>query len=855
MSESGQFYHARRSSEVLPEDIASLSSKFSKRSKQRSPLGERSPSQINKERNKSQPTIRLVNPEAHPPHAVYEKTPFPHLDSQVLKPPKTTKHGYTVQNDGAFSSLDARLRDRSASPKRTSKLFPQLSLKKANRISSSTTTSHADTLLNYDALHSPTLPSPASRRFSGQSTLRNTPTPGLQEELYQRQKEAVLGPFEDASTIRPVTASSGTPESNSTDRITDPRSSTYLSYTHTGNQLLIHPAFRQIAAETDNNRQSRLSDIESVDTRISEAQPRDISKLTSAEYDSELESSTPNITRVGSHVIRYARSDESMSIQYPQVRPPTARSQSTTESYAESDSLPSLHVARKRQHGHSSSAGPAYHRARPLSTIASEPEPSSANRAGTRNHPNYGTAGPSRLNFSRPRARTLGSSSHSLQTSASSQLIPETSVMDLTGFSLIREDSAVPVPLFSESPVELPGDMPAEFPSGLPYRETTNEEGEDTIMELQKPRLRKQRSGYGLNVGYKSSRRHSDPPPGSSHSLQAEDRTSEGSTIFPQWAKVFYNGKSKLASESASRASLSRPDSQAFSTRSPVRMMPWAHHRRFESGWESYATGETGFTHSRPGTPESRWIESPGRSSHFLPSIFRPANRTRAYTDMTFESSHPSDAFYDESDASDRETGRDSLEITPAPPRHTDLYATRHPSPLSPLGSAHPNITRNQRQQRQHDQGDFTPREPSYQFADDPAEDRAYSSPHLQPSRRQNNRLSQWRAPSFDESLSTLVKTRQNRQITLFCMGFVCPLLWIVAAFLPIPRRPMDPRISEDALKVEDGGAGPRYSVGPDAFDWQQETRYLKARWWRHLNRIMSVVGIAVIGAIVSSFL
>ncbi|KAH0157040.1 hypothetical protein KCU67_g8070, partial [Aureobasidium melanogenum] len=34
--------------------------------------------------------------------------------------------------------------------------------------------------------------------------------------------------------------------------------------------------------------------------------------------------------------------------------------------------------------------------------------------------------------------------------------------------------------------------------------------------------------------------------------------------------------------------------------------------------------------------------------------------------------------------------------------------------------------------------------------------------------------------------------------------------------------------------------------------NWESERRYLKARWWRNLNRIMSFVGVALIGAIIA---
>ncbi|KAF2767483.1 hypothetical protein EJ03DRAFT_276017 [Teratosphaeria nubilosa] len=108
--------------------------------------------------------------------------------------------------------------------------------------------------------------------------------------------------------------------------------------------------------------------------------------------------------------------------------------------------------------------------------------------------------------------------------------------------------------------------------------------------------------------------------------------------------------------------------------------------------------------------------------------------------------------------------------------------------------------------------------------------------PHLLPTRRTaTNRLSNWRPPSFAESLDTLVRSRCNRQILLFCLGFICPILWMIAAFLPLPHRPASQGDMEKTL------AG-----------FADDKQWLKARWWRTLNRIMSVIGVLVIAAVVS---
>jgi hypothetical protein len=48
-------------------------------------------------------------------------------------------------------------------------------------------------------------------------------------------------------------------------------------------------------------------------------------------------------------------------------------------------------------------------------------------------------------------------------------------------------------------------------------------------------------------------------------------------------------------------------------------------------------------------------------------------------------------------------------------------------------------------------------------------------TPRLRQDRRSQARLSAWQAPSFDDSLGTLFFSRQNRQILLFCLGFIFP--------------------------------------------------------------------------------
>lgn len=67
---------------------------------------------------------------------------------------------------------------------------------------------------------------------------------------------------------------------------------------------------------------------------------------------------------------------------------------------------------------------------------------------------------------------------------------------------------------------------------------------------------------------------------------------------------------------------------------------------------------------------------------------------------------------------------------------------------------------------------------------------------------------------------------------------------WVVASFLPLPRLPvLSKEISQRQMDVE---AALARDIG-----FLDDYRYAKARWWRRLNRVMSVVGILLIATIV----
>ncbi|KAF2443805.1 hypothetical protein P171DRAFT_44348 [Karstenula rhodostoma CBS 690.94] len=118
-------------------------------------------------------------------------------------------------------------------------------------------------------------------------------------------------------------------------------------------------------------------------------------------------------------------------------------------------------------------------------------------------------------------------------------------------------------------------------------------------------------------------------------------------------------------------------------------------------------------------------------------------------------------------------------------------------------------------------------------------------TPRLRPDHRSQARLSAWKAPSFDENFGAALFSRQNRQIVLFCLGFIFPFAWMIASVLPLPPDPktvQETTASELALEQ-------RFD---DQFGPLVDKSYQKANWWRNLNRIMSGVGTLLIGAIIA---
>ncbi|GKT43788.1 uncharacterized protein ColSpa_03969 [Colletotrichum spaethianum] len=95
-------------------------------------------------------------------------------------------------------------------------------------------------------------------------------------------------------------------------------------------------------------------------------------------------------------------------------------------------------------------------------------------------------------------------------------------------------------------------------------------------------------------------------------------------------------------------------------------------------------------------------------------------------------------------------------------------------------------------------------------------------------------------------SAESSILGKRNMQVALFAIGFILPFAWMIAAFLPLPPDPqaeMAERDHRSSLLGEEHDL-PRRVVAID------ETLFQSARWWRALNRYMSVIGLLVVGAV-----
>lgn len=569
-------------------------------------------------------------------------------------------------------------------------------------------------------------------------------------------------------------------------------------------------------------------------------------------------------------------------------RPDTGRSVATNNTWASrqrsssADTLPPLQIPRKRVRGHkgSLSAGvkdmmdypnpeevdtqpwPRAPFSSHLSTIASESSRSASRQlshfslgSGVMT-PDYASSIPMSASWSQHQ-RESGPLRNSAAESSRDPPSSEEEPGDMT-MGVFRAESAKPEPLFRGRQMSAPDTSARRYDGPLPPIPPIPMDGEssehvDVLSELSAPPLRQKRSGYSVRARSNSTPSGSHSRHQSQVSNSESERWSQGSFLFPVWAKNFYAGNAALLS--ASKISLSNPPTPR--PKDGAGAAPT--HERNGSTWT-----ERSIT-SRLGTGYSELQSSP-TSSSFLPSIFRPRTRTNPEAGMSskfankFRRSKSSKSKASRPSQSDS-SRPDSLAIfqDPFDPNHTGetlpsgqpKYGTlKDQSDVPPV----PRLPRKYSKQKQWDNMEF----PRPMTKDRLSEFHMDDSPHLGPSTRQSNRLSAWRTPSFVESLDTLFNSRGNRQILLFCLGFIFPFFWLLGAILPLPPRPgHDAAEAEKALpraESEDDlqAALRRHTAGDASKRWSEERTWLKAKWWRTLNRIMCFVGVGVIAAVIA---
>ncbi|KAI0013947.1 hypothetical protein F4779DRAFT_299576 [Xylariaceae sp. FL0662B] len=123
-------------------------------------------------------------------------------------------------------------------------------------------------------------------------------------------------------------------------------------------------------------------------------------------------------------------------------------------------------------------------------------------------------------------------------------------------------------------------------------------------------------------------------------------------------------------------------------------------------------------------------------------------------------------------------------------------------------------------------------------------------SPHLQLDHRSST-YSIWNPPSVSWSAESGMFGKRNIQVVLFVVGFLIPFAWMVAAFLPLPPKPVvfmverNQSTTELGISEQSDSEPVRQHLAP-----VDDSRYQSARWWRNLNRFMSIAGLLILGAV-----
>ncbi|KAI1074074.1 hypothetical protein F5B20DRAFT_470042 [Whalleya microplaca] len=123
-------------------------------------------------------------------------------------------------------------------------------------------------------------------------------------------------------------------------------------------------------------------------------------------------------------------------------------------------------------------------------------------------------------------------------------------------------------------------------------------------------------------------------------------------------------------------------------------------------------------------------------------------------------------------------------------------------------------------------------------------------SPHLRLDHRSST-YSIWNPPSVSWSAESGMFGKRNIQVVLFVVGFIIPFAWMIAAFLPLPPKPIVLMVERDQSTTELGISS---QSDPEPIHQRaapvDDSRYQSARWWRNLNRFMSIIGLLILGAV-----
>jgi hypothetical protein len=84
----------------------------------------------------------------------------------------------------------------------------------------------------------------------------------------------------------------------------------------------------------------------------------------------------------------------------------------------------------------------------------------------------------------------------------------------------------------------------------------------------------------------------------------------------------------------------------------------------------------------------------------------------------------------------------------------------------------------------------------------------------------------------------------------MFITGFLFPFSWMLGALLPLPVKPVAPMQEDHSTSnLDETNDSPNDYLRQ--FGPMDESRYESAKWWRRLNRWMSLAGVLIIAAIV----